>query len=439
MDNFEHSLGINDSGNNTSPNEKDILWAKKQLSFLGQITAVNRENALPLEHTQAPVDIRINDFLNAYLNTSDEHFWLPKSSFICDRHGITRVFSLPENGDEFHSEYVDSYRIYQGILNNPSTDKRTTTGAFHIVEGGLPIPSDKKEIPKQAFVNMLRIAFNPPEDMLVLPFSSENESQAKLFVSAYFKPIICPEIAGNITAKNMEIRMFVPGNLVSILDCTESIFGNAGSPFLPENDAAMEPESWSGCTGCIVFAPQLRKCTKKELGLPHISAATERQKHDSMCWENEDELYHDGKPFRVVARSNSGVIVSIVADSYNGYGKKEIKTHISYAANIYGLCEEEHSGGALIFPRYDLGDEFNHEEFIGPKLSFENLIRNNSVNMNVWGDGHATDKNCDSIVYVPGNTTFNLPKLEAKWEFKGEIKTLHIELDKMYILPNGYC
>ncbi len=38
----------------------------------------------------------------------------------------------------------------------------------------------------------------------------------------------------------MEIRFFAPGGLVSNLDFVESIFGNAGDPYLPENDAALD-------------------------------------------------------------------------------------------------------------------------------------------------------------------------------------------------------
>ena len=43
------------------------------------------------------------------------------------------------------------------------------------------------------------------------------------------------------------------------------------------------------------------------------------------------------------------MIVTIIADNYYGYCKKEVKTQISYAANLYGMCEEEHAGGALAF------------------------------------------------------------------------------------------
>ena len=59
------------------------------------------------------------------------------------------------------------------------------------------------------------------------------------------------------------------------------------------------------------------------------------------------KLYNDGKPFKITARGSEGVIVTLIADNYFGYSKKEIKTQISYSANLYGQCEEEHSGGAL--------------------------------------------------------------------------------------------
>jgi len=84
----------------------------------------------------------------------------------------------------------------------------------------------------------------------------------------------------------MEIRFFAPGGLVSNLDFVESIFGNAGDPLLPDNDAALDVEHWTGHTGCVILAPHLIELTKKE-----------------------------------------------------------VKTQISYAANLLGNVEEEHAGG----------------------------------------------------------------------------------------------
>src|SRR5581483_3052486 len=99
----------------------------------------------------------------------------------------------------------------------------------------------------------------------------------------------CPEVRGFAPRKTMEIRFFAPGNLVCNLDFVERIFGNGGDPSLPENDSGLDPESWSGHTGCVILAPHLTTLRKKELGLPPMAEASERQKRDGMCWEKEDE------------------------------------------------------------------------------------------------------------------------------------------------------
>lgn len=389
---------------------------------------------------RTPVDGRIERFLSEFLAdlpaSEQREYWLPNKTFVCDRFGVSRRLSLPKNGDEFHSEYVDTYRLHNGILNNPGTDRRTTKDVFHVVEGGLNVPPDKKAVPKVAFARMLYAAFNPSDDLLVLPFTSTSNNPAKMFVSAYVKPVICPAVKDVMTEKRMEIRVFLPGSLVSILDSVESIFGNAGSPMLPENDSALDPDSWTGHTGCIVFAPQLRKMTKKSLGLPHISEATDRQKRDGMCWEDEKELYHDGKAFKVMARAGGGMI-SIIADSYNGYGKKEIKTQMSYAANMFGLCEEEHSGGAIAFPRYDLGYKFKHKDFYSDH-TFDGLVRINSENMKIDSRRFANDINYNEIVYLPEDAEFSLNDLKISWKNNGVNEEMLFELDKIYIMPSGY-
>ena len=62
--------------------------------------------------------------------------------------------SLPGR-DSFSSPYLDSYRVPQGVLHNPKSDRRTTQGLFHIAEGGFPVPADKVAVPKQAFAALL--------------------------------------------------------------------------------------------------------------------------------------------------------------------------------------------------------------------------------------------------------------------------------------------
>ena len=43
----------------------------------------------------------------------------------------------------------------------------------------------------------------------------------------------------------------------------ENIFGNGGDPNLPENDAGLDSEHWSGHTGCVVLAPHLGSATRE--------------------------------------------------------------------------------------------------------------------------------------------------------------------------------
>jgi len=106
----------------------------------------------------------------------------------------------------------------------------------------------------------------------------------------------------------------------------------------------------------VILAPHLVKLTKKEVGLPHTTSATDRQRAEGMCWDDPDELYNDGDAFKLTARDESGVIVTLLADHYYGYCKKEVKTQIGYSANLFGLAAEVHSGGALAFPCRNHGE-----------------------------------------------------------------------------------
>ena len=70
-----------------------------------------------------------------------------------------------------------------------------------------------------------------------------------------------------------------------------------------------------------------------------------------------DRIYNDGGGFKVACRDASGVMVTLIADNYFGYCKKDVKTQISFSANLLGGAEEEHAGGAVAYPSYDLGED----------------------------------------------------------------------------------
>ncbi|MCB9799361.1 MAG: hypothetical protein H6757_01205 [Candidatus Omnitrophica bacterium] len=388
-----------------------------------------------------PADYRIQSFLDAYLKDIpvQERIKLPAQTFILDCYGLARTISVPANKDSFVSDIVSSYRVRQGVLHNPKNDRRTTKGVFHIAEGGLPIPDDKKAVPKNVFANVLFHALRPPKEIMRLPFTSGQAEQAEVMVSLLLRPVVCPEVKGFTQQKTTEIRFFAPGSLVSNLDFVESIFGNAGDPFLPENDSALDVDHWTGHTGCVILAPHLITMTKKAMGLPKWSQATKRQKHDGMCWKDEEELYNDGNAFKLTCRDARGVMVTIIADNYFGYCKKEVKTQISFSANLFGLCEEEHSGGAIAFPSYDLGEGFQIEDHIPQNnMLFDELISMYGSMMDVRPEGYAVDKNYDNIIYLPENAKINLHEQKVSWTRHGKEQTIKLLPEYAYVYPSGY-
>jgi hypothetical protein len=405
---------------------------------IGTLVAQYREKERLLGSHLAPVDQRIQSFLYDYLQ--DEVVpKLPPRTLTLDRPQMARMLSLPIDRDDYVSDILSSYRVRQGVLHNPRSDRRTTEGIFHVAEGGLPIPEDKLAVPKAVFAKMLGIAFAPPRPLMRLPFTATQPRPAECFVSLLMRPVVCPEVPGFTAEKTMEIRFLAPAGLVANLDFVESIFGNAGDPDLPENDAGLDVEHWTGNTGCVILAPHLVKLTKKAVGLPHWDKATPRQQRDGMCWRDEWELYNDGQAFKLTCRDESGVIVTILADNYFGYCKKEVKTQISFAANLYGLCEEEHAGGALVFPSYDLGEEFSGNVHVQSRgYSYSEMIAIHRDAMEPKPGGYAVDKKFPDIIYVPEDARFDLHRQRISWPGgKGEM-SIKLLLGKTYVRPSGY-
>jgi len=402
------------------------------------LVAQYREKERLLATHVCPSDKRIQTFLYDYLQEIPVTR-LPARTLTLDRPGMARVLSLPVDRDEFRSSILSSYRTKQGVLHNPLSDRRTTHGIFHVTEGGLPVPDDKIPVPKITFGRMLAAAMNPPGEILRLPFTASQPNPVECFVSLLLRPIVCPEVPGFTPRKSMEIRFFAPGNLVSNLDFVENIFGNAGDPGLPENDAALDSEHWTGHTGCVILAPHLVKMTKKDAGLPHWDQATDRQRRDGTCWKNESELYNNGGAFKLTCRDESGVIVTLIADNYFGYCKKEVKTQISYAANLFGLCEEEHAGGALVYPSYDLGEEFSGDVHVKSKgHTYQEVCRLYGQFMDAKPEGYAIDKKYPDIIYVPHDALFDLHTQTISWTSAGKAQAIKLQPGNTYVRPSGY-
>lgn len=402
------------------------------------VLARERELNRRLSERLCAADERVQTWLDDFLADTGVTPGLPRRTLILDEAGLARELSLPHDGDTFTSPLLSSYRLANGVLHNPANDRRTTAGVFHIAEGGLPIPDDKIAVPKAVFARLLDRAFAPPEADMLLPYTGNQEEGIGCFVSLLLRPLVAPEVPGWVPEKRMETRFIVPGGLVANLDFVEGIFGNAGDPHLPENDSSLAPATWTGHTGLVVLAPHLTAVTKKDLGLPHTSEATERQRRDGMCWDTEDERYNGGQAFKVCARDARGVIVTVIADNYFGYCKKEVKSQISYSANLFGNAEEEHAGGALVYPAYDLGPQYL-EKSCGEEYTLAQVLARDPDRFRRQAEGHALDTVLPNVVLVPAHTRYSLRDLTATWTNpNGSSGSIRLRADRVYVSPNGY-
>ncbi|MSU23650.1 MAG: hypothetical protein EXS32_07490 [Opitutus sp.] len=408
--------------------------------FVDHFLTLSREKDRALARHLCPVDQRIQNFIYDCLDGAEDSPRLPATTFVLDRPGLARALSLPPGRDEHHSSILASLRVRQGVLHNPRSDRRTTSGIFHVTEGGLPVPDDKKAVPAAVFGRLLERALTPPAELLRLPFTAASPAPAECFVSLHLRPVVVPAVPGFSPVRAMETRFFVPGALVANLDFVESIFGNAGDPHLPDHDAALHPEHWTGHTGCIILATHLNTFTKSELGLPKWEDATVRQRRDGMCWKNPAELYNDGGAFKLTARSAAGVIVTLISDNYFGYCKKEVKTQISFAANLLGRAEEEHAGGAIVFPSYDLGEDFSLSTYV-PVVdhTFAETLALLGDRADPQPGGWARDRAHPDIYYVPHAARFDLRTQSVTWQDEaGAAQKLKLLPGLTYVLPSGY-
>ena len=418
------------------PGDEDVLH------LAGDLFARYREQTRLLSEHLCPADGRIQHYLDGLLSAAAvaEPVRLPGETLILDRYGLARELSLPIDADAWQNELVSSHRLDNGVLHNPVNDRRTTQGVFHVAEGGLPIPADKMRVPLVAFLRLLEEALRPPAHLMRLPFTANWPEPVETMVSLLLRPLVCPAVPKLSPEKRMEVRFFVPGGLVSNLDFVESIFGNAGDPYLPGNDAALDVDRWTGHSGCVILAPHLTRLRKKDLGLPHVSRATDAERAAGMCWADEGELYNQGRPFKITSRGIEGVMVTILADNYFGYCKKEVKTQIGYSANLFGLAEEEHAGGALAFATFSLGDRFVPDlvRIVSANHRFAEVLALVGERAKYHRSGYATDAIYPEIHYMPEDMEIDVHRQDIKWVSKGQEQHLKLLPGRIYIHPSGY-
>ena len=178
---------------------------------------------------------------------------------------------------------------------------------------------------------------------------------------------------------------------------------------------------------------------KKDLALPHFEQATARQRKDGMCWRDESEKYNNGGAFKLTCRDQTGVIVTIIADNYYGYCKKEVKTQISYAANLYGMCEEEHAGGAIAFPAYVLGAQFYAgRTVLTKKVTFREAMHWLGDRVEIHARRLRHRPQVSRYPLRPRNAEFSVRKGTVEWEQRRRVRTtLTLLANVTYVLPWG--
>jgi hypothetical protein len=133
------------------------------------------------------------------------------------------------------------------------------------------------------------------------------------------------------------------------------------------------------------------------------------------------------------------VIITIIADNYYGYCKKEVKTQISYAANLYGNVEEEHAGGAVAFTSYNFGDEFYFDSRRVNGRSFADVVNDYGSIMDVMPEGCAIDRNFPNLIYIPQEARASV-RFQEVWWTKPDGKEGRIPMmpGMVYMTPSGF-
>ncbi len=387
-----------------------------------------------------PADARIQAFLDSYLSEvcPDGAPRLPSSTFVLDRLGLAREMSLPPDAPSFASPYLNSYRVPQGVLHNPKSDRRTTQGIFHIVEGGLPVPADKIAVPKQAFAALLRMALHPPEDVLALPFTANQEKQVRLFVTLLLRPLVCPATPRRSRAAPWRSASSRPPAWSAISISSKAFSATAAIPTFPKTTPRSTP-----CIGADTPAASSSRRTSPA-SRRRTSACPTTTKPPNASAATACAGAIPTKPTTAAAPSNSpaaisrGVMVTIIADNYYGYCKKEVKTQISYAANLFGNCEEEHAGGAIAFPAYVLGQEFYAGRTVLTKnVTFEDAMSHLGDRVDIKPERYAIDKLYPDVFYVPENSDFSVRDGWVKWPHAEGTHSLSLREGDVYVLPWG--
>ena len=134
------------------------------------------------------------------------------------------------------------------------------------------------------------------------------------------------------------------------------------------------------------------------------------------------------------------MIVTLIADNYFGYCKKEVKTQISYAANLFGHAEEEHAGGALAFPSFNLGERVRRAGRCRRRPHARRGARARlGERFDVQPEGYADRQRVSRHRLRAEDAEYRCADRTVTWtEDGGAAARSRCSPDKVYISPSGY-
>jgi hypothetical protein len=134
----------------------------------------------------------------------------------------------------------------------------------------------------------------------------------------------------------------------------------------------------------------------------------------------------------------------------SGYCKKETKTQIGLTANLFGLAEEEHAGGALAFKAASLGEKCKanprYQQVLVPSKTVENTYKYEDALALLGGtvvqhpEGYATDTTYPEIHLLPEDMELDVQTQKATFTnaATGKVNEIRILPNHVYVTPSGY-
>ena len=307
----KRSLGLNPDGTAVAADRRQLIrYINLKLAALGRPTAGNagetafldvahdllaqyQEYRRLLDDYLCPADQRIQDFLDEHLagEPLNGPIRLPARTFVARPPRPRPRAVAAVDGDDVTEraarELPRPQRRAAQPQERPPHDRRASSTS---PRAGCRSPATRWRCRRRVFARAV-----PPRrrtrrpSCCALPFTADQAEPARAVRLAAAAAARLPGGARRLpAARRWRSASSRPAAWSSNLDFVESIFGNAGDPYLPENDAGLDVEHWTGHTGCVILAPHLTAAdARRTLGLPHVGRRHRRASaRDGMCWRD---------------------------------------------------------------------------------------------------------------------------------------------------------